>query len=117
MPKENDARNGSVSTTTLVLAVLKSGPLHGYGIAREIERRSRSLLRPGESALYPALRALEQDGYITGGWQIMQDGPPRKVYQLTWSGEQEITRRTGAWSEYKAAINLVMQCPASETAL
>src|ERR1043166_3679889 len=47
------------NTPTLVLAVLKDQPLHGYGIAREIERRSDNALKFKEGTLYPALHALE----------------------------------------------------------
>ena len=38
MDSERELLKGN--TPTLVLAVLNDGPLHGYGIAREIERRS-----------------------------------------------------------------------------
>ena len=48
------------NTPTLVLAVLNVAPLHGYGIAREIERRTDNALKCKEGTLYPALHALER---------------------------------------------------------
>jgi DNA-binding PadR family transcriptional regulator len=39
---ENELKKGSIQT--LILAVLATKPLHGYGIAREIEKRSADIL-------------------------------------------------------------------------
>jgi len=49
---------------TLILAVLGQTPLHGYAIAREVERLSDQALKTREGSLYPALRVLEQDGDV-----------------------------------------------------
>ena len=43
MEEERELLKGN--TPTLVLAVLSDAPLHGYGIAREIERRSDNALK------------------------------------------------------------------------
>ena len=66
MSTERELLKGN--TPTLVLAVLQAAPLHGYGIAREIERRSGNALKFKEGTLYPALHALEREGLITGAW-------------------------------------------------
>ena len=54
------------NTPTLILAVLETASRHGYGIAREIERRSDNALAFKEGTLYPALHALEREGLIVG---------------------------------------------------
>jgi hypothetical protein len=41
------------NTPTLVLAVLRDGARHGYGVAREIERRTGDALALKEGTLYP----------------------------------------------------------------
>jgi PadR family transcriptional regulator PadR len=92
------------NTPTLVLAVLKDAPLHGYGIAREIERRSGNALRFKEGTLYPALHALEREGLILGAWSRDPGGRERKVYQITPGGLAELERRTRTWTEFAAAI-------------
>jgi PadR family transcriptional regulator, regulatory protein PadR len=92
------------NTPTLVLAVLKDAPLHGYGIAREIERRSGNALRFKEGTLYPALHALEREGLILGAWSRDPGGRERKVYQITPGGLAELERRTHTWTEFAAAI-------------
>ena len=84
----------------LVLAVLAESPRHGYAIARAIEQEGEKVLQLREGALYPALRVLEQDGLITGAWDIQTSGPARKVYSITAEGQAELTKRTREWKQY-----------------
>jgi PadR family transcriptional regulator, regulatory protein PadR len=93
---------------TLILAVLEERALHGYGIAREIERRSADVLKMREGTLYPALRTLESDGLIVGEWQIQPSGPARKVYSLTEDGQAEVVKRTEKWREYARTIESIL---------
>jgi PadR family transcriptional regulator PadR len=97
------------STPTLILAVLRDGPIHGYAIAREIERRSGQALRCKEGTLYPVLHALEQQGLIAGEWQTEDSGRPRKVYVLTPAGHTALDERTRTWSEFASAIERVLK--------
>src|SRR5881392_3965629 len=86
------------STPTLVLAVLRDGPLHGYGIAREIERRSGNALRLKEGTLYPVLHGLEREGQVEAEWQMDSRGRRRKTYRLTPDGAASAERRMREWS-------------------
>ena len=93
---------------TLILAVLKQGPLHGYAIARAIEQWSVDALHLREGTLYPALRQLEEQGVIQSVWEVQEPGPARRVYSLTEPGRTEFARRVEAWESYSAAINAVL---------
>lgn len=88
----------------LILAVLVRGPSHGYAIARAVERESENALHLREGSLYPALRALEQQGLIRSEWELQESGPARKVYALTQAGSVEFTKRADEWSLYAAAV-------------
>ena len=96
------------NTQTLVLAVLKDLPRHGYAIAREIERRSESALKFREGTLYPVLHGLERDGLVTSQWETDGSGPARKVYSLTESGLKDLERRTRTWKQFSSAIDSVI---------
>lgn len=104
------------NTPTLVLAVLKDAPLHGYGIAREIERRSHNALRFKEGTLYPALYNLEREGLILGEWVQENGRHNRKVYRITPAGLAELDRRSRTWSTFATAINHVIGVIPHETA-
>ncbi len=93
----------------LVLAVVEVAPLHGYGIAREIEKRSADALSFGEGTLYPVLKTLEKSGLIEGKWDTaVERGPARKVYEITHEGKMELGRIRDAWSEYSRSVDLVL---------
>lgn len=96
------------NTHTLVLAVLRSGPLHGYGIAREVNRRGGDALRCKQGTLYPVLYALEQDDLIRGVWEHTDGDRPRKVYALTEAGIGELERRIRSWRRFNAAMERVL---------
>jgi PadR family transcriptional regulator PadR len=96
------------NTPTLVLAVLRDGPLHGYAIAREIERRSGDALRCKEGTLYPALQALERDGFIHGEWVNAPGARPKKVYTITPAGLTGLQQRTQTWIRFAMAVQQVI---------
>ena len=92
----------------LILAVLGAKPLHGYGIAREVERLSDQALHLHEGTLYPALRVLEQDGLIEGKWIAHEKGADRKVYSLTEAGKREMASRTKELEDYTKLIQSML---------
>lgn len=103
---KRDLPNGDLPA--LILAVLDKGPCHGYGIAREVERLSEDALRMKESALYPALRVLEQDRLVVSEWVQQEKGANRKVYTLTASGKREMAKRTRELRKYARTIDSML---------
>ncbi len=93
----------------LILATLEDGPRHGYGIARAIEGVSETALRLREGSLYPALRVLEQDGYLESAWEVQPSGPARKVYTLTGSGRAELQKRRQEWEQYARFVGTILR--------
>ena len=106
MQEEKELLKGN--TPTLALAVLRDAPRHGYGIAREIERRSDNALKFKEGTLYPALHALERDGLIAGTWAKEPGGRERKMYAITPEGLAALERRSQTWNAFANAIQQVI---------
>src|SRR5262249_30331614 len=61
-PRAPRARRGDVRTAALLL--LAEGPLNGYQIMQEIEKRSDGVWRPSPGSVYPALAQLEDEGLV-----------------------------------------------------
>jgi len=97
------------NTSVLVMAILQDGPLHGYGIAREIRQRSSEALKLGEGTLYPVLRALEQDDLVESRWETQASGPARRLYVLTEKGTHELQKRRSEWAVFSAAVDAVLK--------
>jgi PadR family transcriptional regulator PadR len=95
-------------TQTMILGVLGREPLHGYAIAREIERSSDGVLTCQEGVLYPALRAMEREGLVSACWETQASGPARKIYTLTDSGRSALAKRTQAWHQLHAAMGSLL---------
>jgi transcriptional regulator len=93
---------------TLALMILKTlertGPLHGYGIARRIEQTSADLLSVNYGTLYPALLKLEQEGYISSAWGVSDNNRKAKYYQLTRAGRRQIEKETQEWEQMAAIL-------------
>lgn len=93
---------------TLALMVLKTlertGPLHGYGIARQIERTSADVLSVNYGTLYPALLKLEQEGYITSEWGLSESNRKARYYTLTRAGRKQIDKETQEWEQMTAIL-------------
>ena len=76
----------------LVLAVLATGPSHGYGLIEALRDRSGGVFDLPEGSVYPALHRLERAGLVASGWSEV-GGRRRRVYCLTAAGPP---RRRGA---------------------
>jgi len=84
----------------MVLKTLeRTGPMHGYGIARRIEQTSAQLLAVNYGTLYPALLKLEQEGYIESEWGVSDNNRKAKYYNLTRAGRKQLDRETREWEQ------------------
>jgi transcriptional regulator len=89
----------------MVLKTLeRTGPLHGYGFARQIERTSADLLSVNYGTLYPALLKLEQEGYIAPEWGVSDNNRKAKYYRLTRGGRRQLERETQDWEQMTAIL-------------
>ncbi len=66
-----------------ILRLIGTQPMWGYRIKKQVEANFDVKLRHG--ALYPLLKALEQNGFLTSQKQ-KQGGRTRKVYSMTKKG-------------------------------
>lgn len=87
-----------------ILSVLDAGSLHGYEIARRIERQTRGKLRFTLASLYPLLYRMEQRGWIRGAWETSVSGRRRRCYRLISAGKKRLSPLRQEWSELFRAL-------------
>lgn len=80
----------------LVLAVLSRlrQAQYGYSLRQALAQRGMPI---EEGTLYPLLRRLEGQGLLASEWRI-EDGPPRRYYQLNTAGEALLAELTATWN-------------------
>lgn len=97
----------------LVLRTLIAGPLHGYGIAKSIRSNSRDALEIEFGSLYPALKRLEANGWVSSRWETSGHNRRAKYYRLTASGRKQLARESSKWDDFVSAVARIMT-PAPE---
>ena len=71
----------------VILAVLSSGPLHGYLVVQRLAETSLFRKQPPDATgVYRMLRNMEQEGVLESDWELENSGPARKRYTLTEKG-------------------------------
>ncbi|MBA4027577.1 MAG: PadR family transcriptional regulator [Planctomyces sp.] len=93
----------------MILAVIASaGELHGYGIARAIERKSGAVFTIEEGSLYPAMRRLVERGHVRSRWTIGPSGRRARSYWLSASGARELGRQRELWVAVRVGVDSVL---------
>ena len=91
----------------LLLAVLETGPLHGYAIIDAVRRQSNGTVDLPTGTAYPALHRLERGGLVSSTWRTVE-GRRRREYQLTPAGTAALADHRAAWHRFSGAVNAVV---------
>jgi PadR family transcriptional regulator, regulatory protein PadR len=86
-----------------ILRVLHDRPMHGYDIARTVERTTNGCCSPTEGTIYPVLREFEEGGYVTAEAEVVS-GRQRKTYTLTGKGREAFRVAVEAWMDVTRAL-------------
>ena len=97
------------SLDLLVLKTLTWQPMHGFGIARWLQRLTNDALQVEEGSLYPALYRLENRGLVKAEWRLTENRRRAKYYRLTARGRRTLAQETDSWQRFAAAIGKVLQ--------
>ena len=107
MSDQTDVLQGTLDL--LILRTIALEPMHGWAIAQRIRQMSNEQLRVGQSALYPALHKLEQQGWIEAEWAPSENNRRAKYYTLTSAGRKALKVETAEWERLSSAISLVVK--------
>jgi len=107
MSKPTDLVQGTLDL--LILKIVALEPMHGWAIARRIGQMSSEVLQVGQSALYPALHKLEQQGWIEAEWKTSETNRRAKYYSLTRAGCKALTQESANWERLSGAISAIVR--------
>ncbi|MBS7529928.1 PadR family transcriptional regulator [Hazenella sp. IB182353] len=96
------------SIDILILSVIQQGDTYGYEIMQMIRQKSNDLHQMTQGTLYPALKRLENKGYLTSYWGEAPDtGVKRKFYSLTEGGKKALAQKVKEWDQVTNIIKQV----------
>jgi PadR family transcriptional regulator, regulatory protein PadR len=93
----------------LILRALRTGTMHGYGIAQRLRDVSSDVLQVGESSLYPALQRLLLDGYVRAEWGTSENNRRARFYTLTAAGRKHLVAEQDEFERMIGAIHAVLR--------
>lgn len=88
-----------------VLAFIKEGEQYGYQLAQNIGK----YIDIADGTLYPLLRRLVKEGYLSTYFESSTGGPARKYYVLTENGKERLEIVHNEWAEYVKSVNRLLE--------
>ena len=87
------------------MALLTEEPLHGYAL---IDRLKNSPLMsgctPDPTGVYRLLNSLEEQGLVRHGWSQSKMGPAKRLYELTPSGKECVSKWIDTLDQYQKGV-------------
>src|ERR1700743_1944353 len=112
MPKRESPLHSEMLQGTLDMLILRTlvlGPAHGHTIAHAIERGSEEVLQVEHGSLYPALRRLQNRGWLAAFWGTSDNKRKAKYYRLTPEGKRQLLAQTSRWEQLVRAIGRILK--------
>ncbi|MBN2557844.1 MAG: PadR family transcriptional regulator [Clostridia bacterium] len=88
-----------------VLSLLYHGEMYGY----ELTSRLSDAVSISDGTIYPLLRRMKTEGYVTTYLSESNEGPPRKYYKLTESGEKYKENLLMEWTALSKGVNKLIE--------
>ncbi|MFE8701395.1 PadR family transcriptional regulator [Cytobacillus sp. FJAT-54145] len=84
-----------------VLILISKKDQYGYELAQNISNK----ITVAEGTLYPLLRRLTKEDYLTTYLAESTEGPPRKYYSLSDKGSLYMNELIKEWMQFSNAVN------------
>lgn len=95
----------AASTKPIILGILRQGSSYGYLIIKKIKDLSGGKMKYSDGMLYPVLHRLEKEGLIQSRWVMEKESRPRKYYEITEKGKQDLIAEKEQWLQVNAVLN------------
>ena len=88
-----------------VLSILEQKNCYGYELVNKISQS----ISISEGTIYPLLSRLKKEGYVTTYLKESQEGPMRKYYKLTNTGQDVLAKLKREWYSFIKAVNHILK--------
>ena len=94
---------GSALLDACVLATLNREDTYGYVLTQSV----KAVVEISESTLYPVLRRLQKEGWLTT-YDQPYSGRLRRYYAITDAGREALARYRAEWDIYKKQVESML---------
>lgn len=88
----------------VLLHLINESPLTAYDVVERLSNR----LEVSANTIYPLLRRLEKDDYLTHEKRPSSMGAPKKVFTLTEQGKEHYTALKASWLSFQQEVNALL---------
>ena len=88
-----------------VLSLLANADMYGFELIGKISAH----VAISEGTIYPLLKRIKDEGWVTTYLQESQEGPPRKYYQITSLGRTTLVTLAEEWHSLVNGINIILE--------
>ena len=92
----------------IVLKMLRAGPANGWQLTQSIQLVSKGALDVNYGSIYPALRRLEAQGWVSGKWAASDNNRRARFYELTSAGRKQLAAEREQWQRFSSALGLIL---------
>ena len=90
----------------LVLKIISAEKVYAADILAQL---SKTEFATQEGTLYPLLSKMRREGLLDYEWQESEAGPPRKYYELTAKGKEQLSDLTDYWQKISGTVKSLGQ--------
>ncbi len=87
-----------------ILAALNKADMYGYELSMYISKE----IDISDGTVYPILRKLKSDGFVTTFLSEFSGGPPRKYYSITEAGKSKYKLESKEWLNFSETIKKML---------
>ncbi len=102
-----ELKKGSIQLC--LLALLAGERKYGFQLIKELRELSEGFFDVKEGTLYPALRRLEERGFVRSEWVERETGVPRKYYTISQRGRAALGEATHVWAEMATSVDRILR--------
>ncbi|MCL2373184.1 MAG: PadR family transcriptional regulator [Defluviitaleaceae bacterium] len=88
-----------------VLGLLSKRDMYGFELVGAISKH----VKIAEGTIYPLLKRIKDEGCVTTYLKESQEGPPRKYYQITATGQRILLELLDEWSSLVAGVKNILE--------
>ena len=92
----------------MVLKILELEPTHGYGIVQRLNQVTKGTFQINPGTVFPALRRLDDKGFIEGEWAQTEKNRRARYYSITRKGRRQLELQEKEWEHRTLAVRRVL---------